>query len=39
MKEGIQFKMLRDKCEEEIRRETDKYQFEYDKIRDEIQIL
>ena len=39
MKEGKQFKKLRDKCEEEIRREADKYQFKYDKLRDEIQIL
>ena len=35
MKEGKEreFKKLRDKCEEEISRETDKYQFEYDKLR------
>ena len=39
MKEGIQFKKLRDKCEEEISRETDKYQFEYDKLRDKIQMF
>jgi chromosome segregation ATPase len=26
-----EFKKLRDKCDEEIRRETDKYQFEFDK--------
>jgi len=41
MKEGKEreFKKLRDKCDEEIRRETDKYQFEYDKLRDEIQMF
>ena len=31
-----EFKKLREKCDEEVRRETDKYQFEYDKLRDEI---
>jgi len=38
LKEGKEreFRKLREKCEEEIRRETDKYQFEYDKLRDEI---
>ena len=34
-----EFKKLREKCDEEIRRETDKYQFEYDKLRDEIQMF
>ena len=38
LKEGKEreFKKLREKCDEEVRRETDKYQFEYDKLRDEI---
>ena len=38
LKEGEEreFKKLREKCDEEVRRETDKYQFEYDKLRDEI---
>lgn len=38
LKEGKEreFRKQREKCEEEIRRETDKYQFEYDKLRDEI---
>lgn len=31
-----EFRKLREKCDEEVRRETDKYQFEYDKLRDEI---
>jgi hypothetical protein len=31
-----EFRKLREKCDEEIRRETDKYQFEYDKLREEI---
>lgn len=31
-----EFKKLREKCDEEVRRETDKYQFEYDRLRDEI---
>jgi len=31
-----EFKKLRDKCNEEIRRETDKYQFAFDKQKDEI---
>lgn len=34
-----EFKKLREKCDEEVRRETDKYQFEYDKLRDEIQMF
>jgi hypothetical protein len=41
LKEGKEreFKKLREKCDEEVRRETDKYQFEYDKLRDEIQMF
>lgn len=41
VKEGKEreFRKLREKCDEEIRRETDKYQFEYDKLRDEIQMF
>lgn len=31
-----EFRKLREKCDEDIRRETDKYQFEYDKLREEI---
>ena len=31
-----EFKKLREKCDDEVRRESDKYQFEYDKLRDEI---
>jgi hypothetical protein len=31
-----EFRKLREKCDEEIRRETDKRQFEYDKLREEI---
>ena len=34
-----EFKKLREKCDEEIRRETDKYQFEYDKLREEINMF
>lgn len=34
-----EFKKLREKCDEEVRRETDKYQFEYDRLRDEIQMF
>jgi len=34
-----EFRKLREKCDEEIRRETDKYQFEYDKLREEIQMF
>ena len=34
-----EFKKLREKCDDEIRRESDKYQFEYDKLRDEIQMF
>ena len=33
-----EFKKLRDKCDEEIRRETDKDQFEFDKQKDEISM-
>jgi low affinity Fe/Cu permease len=34
-----EFRKLREKCDEEIRRETDKRQFEYDKLREEIQMF
>ena len=34
-----EFKKLREKCDEDIRRETDKYQFEYDKLREEINMF
>eukprot|EP00352_Strombidinopsis_acuminata_P002030 CAMPEP_0176383486 /NCGR_PEP_ID=MMETSP0126-20121128/33547_1 /TAXON_ID=141414 ORGANISM="Strombidinopsis acuminatum, Strain SPMC142" /NCGR_SAMPLE_ID=MMETSP0126 /ASSEMBLY_ACC=CAM_ASM_000229 /LENGTH=144 /DNA_ID=CAMNT_0017748593 /DNA_START=1245 /DNA_END=1679 /DNA_ORIENTATION=- len=34
-----EFRKLREKCDEEIRRETDKYQFEYDKLREEINMF
>lgn len=34
-----EFRKLREKCDEDIRRETDKYQFEYDKLREEIQMF
>ena len=34
-----EFKKLREKADEEIRRETDKYQFEYDKLREEINMF
>jgi hypothetical protein len=34
-----EFKKLREKYDEEMRRETEKYQFEYDKLRDEIQMF
>ena len=34
-----EFKKLREKCDEEIRKETDKYQFEYDKLREEINMF
>ena len=34
-----EFRKLREKCDEEIRKETDKYQFQYDKLRDEIQMF
>ena len=34
-----EFKKLREKCDEEVRRETDKYKFEYDRLRDEIQMF
>jgi len=30
---------LREKCDEDIRRESDKYQFEYDKLREELQMF
>ena len=30
---------MREKCDEDIRRETDKYQFEYDKLREEINMF
>jgi hypothetical protein len=41
LKEGKEreFRKLREKCDEEIRRETDKYQFEYDKLRDEVSMF
>ena len=34
-----EFRKLREKADEEIRRETDKYQFEYDKLREEINMF
>ena len=34
-----EFKKLREKCDEENRRETEKYQFEYDKLREEINMF
>ena len=34
-----EFKKLREKCDEDIRRETEKYQFEYDKLREEINMF
>ena len=34
-----EFKKLREKCDEEVRRETEKYQFEYDKLREEINMF
>ena len=34
-----EFRKLREKCDEEIRRETDKRQFEYDKLREEIRMF
>ena len=34
-----EFRKLREKSDEEIRRETDKYQFEYDKLREEINMF
>ena len=34
-----EFKKLREKCDDDIRRETDKYQFEYDKLREEINMF
>ena len=34
-----EFKKLREKTDEEIRRETEKYQFEYDKLREEINMF
>ena len=34
-----EFRKLREKCDEDIRRETDKYQFQYDKLREEIQMF
>lgn len=34
-----EFKKLREKCDEEVRRESEKYQFEYDKLREEINMF
>jgi F0F1-type ATP synthase membrane subunit b/b' len=34
-----EFKKLREKTDEEVRRETEKYQFEYDKLREEINMF
>jgi len=34
-----EFKKLREKCDEEMRRESEKYQFEYDKLREEINMF
>jgi len=34
-----EFKKLREKCDEEMRREGEKYQFEYDKLREEINMF
>lgn len=34
-----EFRKLREKADEEVRRETDKYQFEYDKLREEINMF
>jgi hypothetical protein len=34
-----EFRKLREKCDEEIRRESDKRGFEYDKLREEIQMF
>ena len=34
-----EFRKLREKADEDVRRETDKYQFEYDKLREEINMF
>jgi hypothetical protein len=34
-----EFKKLREKCDDEMRRESEKYQFEYDKLREEINMF